>query len=64
MKKLLVVALTLSCFVILSLGQELLKNPGFEEPFTDDDWFAHGNCVIEQSTDAYEGQYSGYTHSR
>ena len=58
--------LTLLIGVLVSVGaqEELLKNPDFEGPFSDDDWFCNGPCTIEQSTDAYSGQYSGHISGR
>ena len=58
------------CFVFLVVLQitlaqeELFKNPDFEDPFGEDDWFCNNACTIEQSTDAYSGQYSGRVFGR
>ena len=52
-----------SLAIHLSVGQdELLTNPNFENDF-DGNWRCT-SCLLERSTDAYEGQYSAKISER
>ena len=42
----------------------ILKNPDFEEPIGADDWFCNGACILDRSTDAHQGSYSGRVTER
>ena len=56
----------LSMLFVLNVGclsQELLKNPDFEQPFGEDDWYSYCGS-FEQDTDAYTGTYSGKLSQR
>ena len=45
-------------------GQNLLQNPGFEQPLDGSDWFCQGNCDLTQDDDSHTGLYSGRASNR
>lgn len=37
---------------------------GFEQELDGSDWYCHGNCEVNQDTDAHTGTYSGRVTGR
>ena len=59
--KLLILALSQFCSF---QDDEILKNPGFEDPINND-WICVGACTVERTNeDAYQGQWSGKVTGR
>ena len=60
------ISIVLLTSIVCVQAQELLLNPGFEDPLTSDDWFCNGgSCELTRDdSDAHEGQYSGLVTDR
>ena len=58
-------AVFLSAILLVDAQDEILANPGFEEPLGSDDWFCNGPCTLTRDgSDAHTGQYSGLVTNR
>ena len=48
----------------LCLGQELFRNPDFEEPFDgQNNWWCN-SCQLDKSSDSFQGSQSGRVSNR
>ena len=62
--KLTYIVLVWALSAITAAQDELLKNPGFEDPI-DNDWICSGACTVERTNeDAYQGTWSGKVTGR
>ena len=53
------------CLILSEAQDEILLNPGFEDPFGADDWFCNGPCTLTRDdSDAHTGLYSGLVTGR